>query len=66
MDKTIYTYYVEDGQFSFQVDINEKLGEVGEIIHISPDGIDEYNDVIINSIKGCYVSCSGMIQDPIK
>lgn len=63
--KTLYTYDVEDGQFSFQIELDELLGNVGETIHISPNGIDELYDVIINSIEGYIVSCSGPIQDPI-
>lgn len=40
MDKKAYLYIVEAGQFSFEVEIKELLGKVGDTICISTDGID--------------------------
>ena len=54
MDKKAYLYIVEAGQFSFEVEIKELLGKVGDTICISTDGIDPDGF----DIKDYYVYCS--------
>ena len=52
MDKKAYLYIVEAGQFSFEVEIKELLGKVGDTICISTDGIDSDGfDVKITCIE---------------
>ena len=59
-ENEVYTYVVEDGQFSFQVEIPQLLGKVGDYIYISPDGIDpDWSKVEIVDIDGLTVSCLG-------
>ena len=60
MDKKAYLYIVEAGQFSFEVEIKELLGKVGDTICISTDGIDPDGfDVKITCIEeDYYVYCS--------
>ena len=59
MDKKAYLYIVEAGQFSFEVEIKELLGKVGDTICISTDGIDPDGfDVKITCIEeDYYVYC---------
>ena len=60
MDKKAFLYIVEAGQFSFEVEIKELLGKVGDTICISTDGIDPDGfDVKITCIEeDYYVYCS--------
>lgn len=58
-EKEIYTYVIEDGQFSFEVEIPQLLGRVGDYIYISPDGadVDGFKMKIVD-IEGWTVTCS--------
>ena len=61
MDKKTYLYIVEAGQFSFEVEIEELLGKVGDTICISTDGIaPDGFDVKITCM--CIVQCQVLIK----
>lgn len=47
-DKEIYLYIVQDGQFSFDVELDKILGKVGDWIYISYEG-NEYEVKITNN-----------------
>lgn len=65
-DNEVYTYVVEDGQFSFEVEIPQLLGKVGDYIRISLNGADTDGfKVKIVDIDGWIVVCSGSINEPI-
>lgn len=62
----MYTYEVEDGQFSFQIELHTLLGNVGDTINISINGIDpDASPVKILQIEGNIVMCRGSIEYPI-
>ena len=59
----MYTYEVEDGQFSFQIELHTLLGKVGDIINISINGIDpDAPPVKILQIEGDLVMCRGSLE----
>ena len=60
MDRKTYLYIGEAGQSSFEVEIEELLGKVGDTICISTEGIDSDGfDVKITGIEeDYYVYCS--------
>lgn len=62
----MYTYDVEDGQFSFQIELHTLLGKEGDIIYISPNGIDpDASPVKILKIDGNLVICRGSVEYPL-
>ncbi|EKA82481.1 hypothetical protein [Bacteroides fragilis] len=60
-EKEIYLYIVQDGQFSFEVEIDKILGKVGDWVYISYEG-NEY-EVKITKIEDHDIYCSQEIGD---
>ena len=58
-DKEIYLYIVQDGQFSFDVELDKILGKVGDWIYISYEGYE----VKITKIEDHDIYCSQEIGD---
>lgn len=58
-----YHYHVEDGQFSFDIELSYLLGKVGDIIDLGVDGIGDDNKTEIISIMGNYVECIGSVSN---
>ena len=60
-DKEIYFYIVQDGHFSFEVELDKILGKVGDWMYISKDG-NEF-EVKIIKIEDHDIYCSQGISD---
>lgn len=55
-----YTYRIEDGQFSNEIDLNKLLGDEGDIIKIPSDDFD-FIEAYILYIEGNHVECIGNV-----
>jgi hypothetical protein len=63
IDKPIYNYHIEDGQFSFDFIENRLLGREGQIIRHYTDRMDTMKDEFyILFVDGHYVECIGNIE----
>jgi hypothetical protein len=65
MGKERYNYFVEDGQFSFEVCLDRLLGAEGQVVALGVDGEDEYSQTYILAITGTDVYCIGTIENSI-
>jgi hypothetical protein len=57
-----YTYFVEDGELSFQVTSNTLYGKIGDVIQLGADGFDEDCKVYILAIEDENVFCVGSVE----
>ena len=56
---TIYEYWIEDGQFSYGLNLSYLIGIEGETVRLNPSSDDYDGDVYILFIDGTHVECIG-------
>lgn len=56
-----YTYSIEDGQFSTELNHKELLGNEGDVVHFNFD--DHRIEAYILYIKGNFVQCIGNVEN---